>query len=288
MIKYILIFTLLITGISYGQTVRVIDKSEKSAVLFDGDNPRSLVSIVQENALYLENYYKTGIAPSDLKKMDYHQKSTLISFIGEPGNTPILEDDPESPNFGEPKIVEFPDGTLAYVYPAPDTMFIGLKGTDRLVLEIDEDQKDFFKSIESITFCRIVSGEYVPTLRVEGGALLNLQGYGFFDEIAASIRKQLISKKENSYWSLLRDTAMAESDDVYKGLLFLPHAEAYGLKEIKNHHAANDRYLNGEEDGFSRIGNYSNYLNYPFDFYYGDSLFKSPDLIEILERILSV
>lgn len=47
MIKYILICTLLITGISYGQTVRVIDKSEKSAVLFDGDNPRSLVSIVK-------------------------------------------------------------------------------------------------------------------------------------------------------------------------------------------------------------------------------------------------
>jgi gliding motility associated protien GldN len=50
--------------------------------------------------------------------------SYYLAEIGPPGTIPELDEDPNSPNFGEPIIIEYPDGTKGFKYPAPDTTWI--------------------------------------------------------------------------------------------------------------------------------------------------------------------
>lgn len=76
-----------------------------------------------------------------------------LAEIGQPGTVEQLVEDPNDPNFGEPIIIEFDDGTTGYKYDDPDTSWIM---SDEIVqYRLKEDW--FFDKQRSVLDVRIIA-----------------------------------------------------------------------------------------------------------------------------------
>jgi len=76
-----------------------------------------------------------------------------LAEIGQPGTVPLIDEDPNSPNFGENLIVTLPDGTQSFVYDPPDTTWYVSK--DIVQYRLKEDW--FFDKERSVLDVRIIA-----------------------------------------------------------------------------------------------------------------------------------
>lgn len=201
------------------QTIKVIDKSEKTAILFDESNPRSFVNLLMQNVDVLERCEPIGIPVEDLSAT---QRKALIPLIGVPGTIPLLVEDPSSPDFGDPLIVTDPvTGMQSFVYDAPDTVFIDLKDVSRMILEFDSDKETGLEKVKSITLAKKYGDQYVPVLRCEGNVLLDPTGFRFWEQVSKEQEEWLVGDRPDSYWNQMRDTFSGVYDR-YEELVFFP------------------------------------------------------------------
>lgn len=267
----ILLSFLFVFGCSMSQNLLVIDKSEKTAILFDETNPKSFVSLLQWNAPYLGYFDKTGIATNDLQTLSTEQRAALIPFVGPVSELPLVDEDPNSPDFGEYLLYADPEtGDVSFVYDA-DTMYVDFEGISRIVLEYRDGKQPLLERVVSVTFCKIYTTEYVPVLKVEGNSILSLHGFQFFDQIAPEVHDQHILSTPKGYWDQLRDSSYSQNKfdvtptvDYFSGSYLVPLWYGYSAQPLEV-----ETYDGVKELSFGR---FEELPEYPFDFLYGDSL----------------
>lgn len=84
----------------------------------------------------------------------FQRELTLyMAKVGQPGTTPRIDENPESPNFGEPLLDTMPDGSVSFVYDPPDTTWYVSK--DIVQYRLKEDW--FFDKERSVLDVRIIA-----------------------------------------------------------------------------------------------------------------------------------
>ena len=91
------------------------------------------------------NYYSDSAFRTEL--------SYYLAKIGQSGVTPLMDEDPNSPNFGELLIVTGADGLDTYVYDPPDTTWY--LSEDIVQYRLKEDW--FFDKERSVLDVRIIA-----------------------------------------------------------------------------------------------------------------------------------
>lgn len=78
---------------------------------------------------------------------------SYLGYLGPEGTDPLIDEDPNSPNYGYEILDTMPDGTLAYRYSPPDTFYYQSK--DIVQYKIKEDW--FFDKERSVLDVRIIA-----------------------------------------------------------------------------------------------------------------------------------
>lgn len=272
----------------FGQNIKIIDKSKKTAQIFDESDPHSLISLIKADYSTLSYYRKVGISEEDLATLTSEQRRGLTRFYGEQKDVPLIDQDPNSEYFGEPLIEEDSlTGDLYFVYPPPDTLYTDLNGISRIVLEyISYDPSG--KSVEnifSVTFCKMYSDTYVPVLRVSGGEILRLSGFEYFAEIGEVETEMLLSEAKGSYWRQLYDSVSYATEDYYLDLNYMPGRFSM---MIRNDYDSIPSVMFLYEilggDGFHYTDGDDYVARYPFDYFYGDSVRYMKDVVGFMKQ----
>ncbi len=277
----LLAILLTISSLASSQNFLVIDSSEKTMDIFDYDDPRSFVSVLLWNYNYLSYFDKTGIQPTDLEQLTKEQRAELIPYVGPQSADPVVNNDRQSPGYGDYLIEEDPEtGDLSFVYPPRDTVFVDLKGITRMVLEYEEGKEPLLGRITRVTLSKKYAREYVPVVQFEGNEILNLNGFQFFTEILPQDVTESKSSAEKSYWRQLEDSSKINSDDYYLDLDFFPMSSLFslwtGMEVLPQCMLAADP----REEPYYAL--YDDPNRFPFDFWYGESLFDRYDFLEEL------
>ncbi|XOV67238.1 MAG: hypothetical protein ACFHU9_16605 [Fluviicola sp.] len=207
-------FFLVVQRFGYCQEVKAVDKSENTAILFDTENPLSLVGMLESKSSYWFSKVASGIAESDFQKLGI-TKENAQRRIGKPSTTPIIDNDPDSPNFGENLIVVDPvTGQQSFLYDAPDTIYYLLEGVNRIQFQLDSNTK-----VTQITVMIKKDKEDVPVLTMEGEDLLSLDGFSFTRDFSKKENDALKSLDSNAYLGTLNRSSILERF----GLYFFPH-----------------------------------------------------------------
>ena len=113
----ILISSLMLTFLTMAQDAIVIDNTKEHKSLFDSSDPLSFVSMLQSNVYYLGYMEIEGMTNEVYESLSKSDKEQVSQFIGQPGSTPLTDEDSKSSRFGKPLIVEDPvSGQQSFVY----------------------------------------------------------------------------------------------------------------------------------------------------------------------------
>lgn len=202
---------------SSAQDVFVIEKSEKTGILFDATNPLSLIGLLKIDATSFKKSCISGIAESDLNLIPLGQRIRLPTLIGRPGVTPVTYTDPNEPNFGEPKLFTSEEGWQSYLYENPDTLIYDLSDISRIIVEMDTMR------VTSITFCKIYTDNYVPVLYLKGNDLLSMDGFKFVQEFEGEMNERL----KADYFVSLKDSIEHSNSSDQTNTVFTIFPESY-------------------------------------------------------------
>lgn len=217
-------FLFSLTFNSHSQDVYVIDKSEKTKLLFDESDPRSFINVLQSNSYVISDLKKKGISLEDLEKFTNDEKSYFVRCEGEQSTEPLIDNDPESPGFGEEVILlDTATGDYYFAYPDPDSLLFSLQDIDRVVLEFEEGKETAMEFLQETTFFRKKEGEYIPVLQLYGAQWLHMDGYQLITEVPEEVKESMLAK---GYWEQLRDTSVNWKDEYRKEIYFL-HYQHY-------------------------------------------------------------
>lgn len=266
---------------SSAQDVFVIERSDKTEILFDPSNSRSLVQILKQNLDYLAYFEFAGILETDLNKLTKEQRSHLIQFIGRPGTTPLFQDDPNLPGFGDPLIVIDANGLQAFAYEPPDTIYTDLTDLIHIVLDLKAGEGNLIERTTAVTFCKSYGGETIPVLRCEGNALLKLDGFKVLSAVGSEPQEKLLFAKKESYWNQLRDSMLRDYEPRFGDVHFLLNRYQFGLQRRAPAQLVNLR-ANLEPQYTCR--NSDLISHYPFDFWLAESLKKDAGYLQELQH----
>lgn len=289
--RFLLAFSFSICCISvFAQTIKVIDKSKKTALLFDESNPKSFVSILKKSQLILNRYGMQGMSSADLDRLTAVQRSNLTRYVGGQIDVPLLDEDPSSPSFGEPLIEMGADGELYFVYPSPDTVYIDLTDISRIIIDlhsVENEEGTVTEVVSNVTFCKIYAEEYVPVLSVPGDEILRLSGFTYFEELDEAQHAVLVSDQVGSYWSQLRDSVRNSEDRYFTDLIYMP--QELSMFALDDFDTVPDVIRRTEFFGSERVymNDVEDYLGqFPFDYLYGDSLYFEyyVDVLDYMQR----
>jgi hypothetical protein len=145
--------------LSFSGSYRVIDKTEQTNALFDYNNPFSLVSLLANNQLNYIHGMDELISDRIMSK-----DTTLIlpSYRYKPmSDSPMINDDPTSENYGEPIIITNLDGSQEYKYP-DNVKYYDVTGITRIVVFEDtvqnEDTGERYFGISKLGFAKQYPG----------------------------------------------------------------------------------------------------------------------------------
>ncbi|MCR9173031.1 MAG: hypothetical protein NXI10_11090 [bacterium] len=209
---------------SYSQNVYVIDKSERTGLIFDVSNPRSFINLLRLNSYTLSYMNKKGISSEDLEKFSNEEIAHFSRCFTEESTIPLIDEDPNSATFGEEIILlDSATGDYYYAYPEPDSLLFSLENIERIVLEFQGDEKPIIDSLHKTTFFTKKGGEYLPVLELYGSQWLQLDGFHIITQVPSDVQSSIIQK---GYWEQLRDTSILE-DYGYRHEIYFFFARRY-------------------------------------------------------------
>lgn len=242
----LLFFALFLSSGIFAQKIIVIDKNKNNTALFDVNDPFSLISILSANNDYLGYYNIKGMGYAVASRLTSKELKDIVKYTGQPGTLPIIDEDPNSSNYGDYMIVTLPDGSESYVYDAPDTVYISFKGITRITFEILESDLpttgNIMESLDKIKLWR--KFDSVPgiqnVLTLNAKELMTMQGLKLIHKVDEAQTKQWTDKTDsNSLWIELK-TAILEREllhgtinvDTYDGMeSFFPETY-YALRSL--------------------------------------------------------
>lgn len=275
----VLTIVLTITVNISAQSYLVIDSSTETSAIFDQEDPRSYMSLLLWNQDYISYFDPVYMQPADLEMLTRKQRFELLKFIGQPGTVPLIDDDPESENFGNHLIVEMEGGIQSFVYEAPDTTYTDLKGISRIVLEYKDGDSPFIDRVTQVTFCKKYNEKYVPVLRFFDNAILKMDGFQFFSEVDTERLTGAKILREVSYWKQLEDSAKAAGDSDAINLDYFPRSGFSGWNGF-------DHLPKVFRESIEMVDLYQcvcdDSKRFPFDYWYGESLRENQDFLDVI------
>ena len=216
----ILISSLLLSGLTIAQNAVVIDNTKENEAIFNDNNPLSFVSILQTNAYYLGYMEIDGMSLDTYQQLTKKEKENVSEFIGQPGTTPIQDEDPNSPNYGKPIIVTDPvSGQQSFVYEAPDTVRTFLDQIDRMVIEYKDGEGSIRDRATRVSYLKQIDGVYRSVFSVNAQDVLSFDGFAYFKQIDEGMTSKLFSNDSNTMWSAMRKEALKQKE-MYDGTKF--------------------------------------------------------------------
>lgn len=194
----------LLYGVMFAQNLVVIDKTEENEQFFERGTPGSLLDLIFSESSYFTKFYKQGISEKDFNFLPDSEKEKFKLHIGRPGTTPLINEHPEHPGFGEPVIDTLPDGTMTFVYNAPDTVLISDADISRIIFEFGDGELIEEDAIVRITLCRLFQGKYMTVLTLGGLDLLSLRNFEYFTKMEQSDVDELMGDNQDSYKKVIK------------------------------------------------------------------------------------
>lgn len=262
------------------QNYIVVDADKNTSQIFNYDDPQSYVSLLLWNRNYIGYLDPVYMQEVDVQKLTKNQRSELIEFIGQPGTIPLIDDDPESENFGNYLLVTLEGGMQAFVYDAPDTMYTDLKGISRIILEYNEGDAPLVDRVTQVTFCKKYDEKYVPVLRFFDNSILKMKGFQFFSEVET---ENLVSDKkmpEASYWQQLEDSVRRAGENYSINLDYFPYTSVFSLWTGLDHVPDSYKESNEMNDIYHNV--YDDLERFTFDYWYGESLLNNYNFLEVI------
>lgn len=282
--KIILAALTVITSFStIAQQRFVVDKSEKTKQLFDLNDPLSLLSMIGSEG-WDRITFKEGISSVDFKRLSPERKGLFIKHIGQPGTTPLMVEDKNSPHYGEPLIVTDVNGMQSFVYDAPDTVLYSVNGVDRMIFSFDSiDSREYVSRIELQTS---LDGKFMTLLDLEGFDLLRFDNYEYLRDFTGDQREKLVAT--GGYWEDLKSIRAKSKPGYIKGLKFfkvspyqsneyLNDLPNFSINEIKNAKISDGNKFSKLEEKLLRD---STLLNPYFDSVYFKVYYGNAPLID--------
>lgn len=184
--------------LGFTQETIVIDKDNSNQSLFDYNDPFSLVSLVKFN--WIEE-----ISGMDQTTIEYLTKKNLIDsvyfFDGEQITSPLITDDPNSPNFGEPVTKVDPQtGIESFVYPAPERTYYDVDDISRILI-IKDTVRNFitgekYFGIKEVGFAKKYESDkkYTVTMRIPFEYLMRMDAFKALVKLPEQVKKELSDK----------------------------------------------------------------------------------------------
>lgn len=228
-----------------GQRACYIDRSAETEILFDEFNPRSLVSVLRNNLNYLGYYHPEGIGDSVLATMNGEERAQLIAYYDQFSTYLLINEDPESPGFGDPLIVFDENGVPSEVYSAPDTIYLDLTNIARMVVRdsvFDENSGAYRQRVE---FWKRRRGELFLAAAFDSDQVLKPEGFHKIEQANAKWRELIMKTDEpRGIWVTTRDSsliAMQEcekrhiNDNYYRGGVLNDYMEFFSPTYFSNY-----------------------------------------------------
>ena len=202
--RQLTLFTLLIFSISsFAQETVTFERTKKTEQLFDESNPLSLISILQQNAHYLDYYDLIGMDLEVYKSLSIEEKQSTLKFLGSYSDIPLVDD------FGDLVIISLPDGTQSYAYPEPDSLLIDLFGVDKIVFTLNEGLEEPMKRLNKMHLWKQYSSGMHRVLTLDAKAFMRFDGINIVMPLSKKETKMLAGKsKSATLWSTMRDSSL--------------------------------------------------------------------------------
>jgi hypothetical protein len=195
-----------------------IENNAKNAAVFDTDNPNSFMSFLKFNSGYLSEFDTRGISEETLYSLSTEDKESLVMYIGSPGVRPLIDDDPNSSNFGENLVTIDENGFEAYVYDAPDTLWTDYNGISQITFDYADGKGSVWDRIDRVTFSKKYNNKLCKVLSLSRKGFLSFDGFSYLYPLKTDINKVLTdSSNPDSFWSVLRNESMTNYELKKKG-----------------------------------------------------------------------
>ena len=180
---------------SFSQEVYSIKKESACPIYFDEGEALSLINVLQ--SIHFFRYYDRGIPQDIVDGLSTEERSVLRKRPLQPGTTPLIDEDPNSPNFGEYLIVTDPEsGMQSYVYDAPDTLYTTFSDICEFRLTLLPNIRTETPYVSAISLYKMFGDRKVEVLRLQGDNLLSMDGFEYFRKLNPN---DLVNSVGNSY-----------------------------------------------------------------------------------------
>lgn len=180
---------------NWAQEVIVIDKNEQNKDIFNYNDPYSLVSLVKFN--WIEE-----ITPMDSNSVTHLKEigmlESVYSFEEVYSPSPLLDEDPDSPNFGEPLTYLDPEtGYITFVYPPPPISYYDVDGITRILIFKGEVQnpvtRERYEGIKEIGFAKKygIDEKYTITMKIPFSYLMRMDGFKALVNLPEEVKDEL-------------------------------------------------------------------------------------------------
>ncbi len=266
----------LLIFVAHAQEKVVIERNCRTNILFDENDPLSLISILDLNAFFLDSYHLRGIDESDYLQLTSEEKTGLLKFIGRDFMRIVLDEN------GEEVIEEWEDGMLAYVYEERDSLFIDLNGLSRMEFTLRAGNESSYERIEELHLWKRYANGTFRVLSIDARSFMSFHDANFILPVDKKWTKTILGNgKAPSFWSVLRDSSLQQlarcqrdsENGVYTGFdrnsfqEIFPYPYSLGL--LAEPEISYTRIIGEEENYFSA---YFDYHNLPFSLNLIDSI----------------
>ena len=124
----------------------------KTISIFNHSDQLSFVSLLKDNEWELNEFGVKGISPTEIAKIPEQLNHSIDTIIGAPGTAPLIDNNPNSPNYGQELVVHLPDGSIGFVYKAPDTFYVDLLNLSSIAFFWNDNNVPSLYNIDSIQF----------------------------------------------------------------------------------------------------------------------------------------
>lgn len=202
------------------QDVVVIDKDEQTTSLFNYDDPFSLVSLVKFN--WIEE-----IKPMDSNAIQHLKElnwlDSVYYFDGKTVTTPLIDEDPDSPNFGEPLTFEDPEtGMITFIYPETPRYYYDVDDITRILLYkgqvLNPITGEKYFGIKEIGFAKkyLNDKKYTVTMKIPFAYLMRMDAFKTIVKLPEEVKKELSDRtNERSLFNQVMEDRLSRRE---KGL----------------------------------------------------------------------
>ncbi|GAB5418856.1 MAG: hypothetical protein Crog4KO_01630 [Crocinitomicaceae bacterium] len=268
------------------QNAVVLENTPDNQSLFDAEDPLSFISLVQANSRYLGYMELDGMSEELIQSLSSDQKAEITHFTGKPGTVPIIDDNPDSPRFGDYLLYTNPDtGQQSFVYAAPDTVKTMLTNIDRIVLTYEDGDGSVWERLETISYWNKFNGAYHEVFQVNAQDLLSFDGFSRYIKLDDDLTRKLTASDPNSLWNVMREEGLSQLEQ-YEGQDFnhysydMKHrffpgdAIRFGFFDWSKGPANLDAWEKDREIFYSRLNDEQHNAQFPFGLDLGNGMYR--------------